>query len=153
MQWGSRLAFATIMIAVAWSAAAQEVSVTDAWARATVPGQRATGAFMDLIASRDAAIVSAESPVAGLVEVHQMVMEGTIMKMRPVERLELPAGEKVELKPGGYHAMLMDLKQPLRKGDMVPLTLRIEEKDGTVRPVQVTAEVLDPAAAAQHGRP
>ena len=152
-QWGYRFAALTITMALAWSASAQEISVKDPWVRATVPGQKATGAFMELIAARDTALVSAASPVAGVVEIHEMVMDGTVMKMRAMARLDLPAGKKVELKPGGYHVMLMDLKQPLRKGDTVPLSLRIEGKDQKAQAVEIKAEVRDLAATGPHGKP
>lgn len=148
-----RFAVLTIAVALAWPASAQEVSVKDAWVRATVPGQKATGAFMELIASSDAALVAAASPVAGVVEIHEMVMDGTVMKMRALGRLDLPAGKKVELKPGGYHVMLMDLKQQLRKGDTIPLALTMEGKDQKARTVEIKVEVRDLAAAAQHGNP
>jgi copper(I)-binding protein len=152
-QWRSRLAVLTITMALGSSAYAQEISVKDAWVRATVPGQKATGAFMELIATRDTALVSAASPVAGVVEIHEMVMDGTVMKMRAMARLDLPGGKKVELKPGGYHVMLLDLKQPLRKGDTVPLTLRTEGKDQKAQTIEIKAEVRDLAAAVPHGKP
>ncbi|MEI8157805.1 MAG: copper chaperone PCu(A)C, partial [Burkholderiales bacterium] len=87
---------------------AQTVDVKDAWARATVPGQKATGAFMKLTAKEGTKLVAISSPVAGVGEVHEMKMEGDVMKMRAVTGgLDLPAGKAVELKPGGYHVMLM----------------------------------------------
>jgi copper(I)-binding protein len=72
-----------------------------------------------------------------------MVLEHDIMKMRPIPRLDLPAGKPVALKPGGYHVMLMDLRQPLRKGESVPITLKVEGKDKSIRTVEVQAEVRD----------
>lgn len=122
---------------------AQEVSVSNPWVRGTVPAQKATGAFMELKSKDDAALVSANSPVAGTVEIHEMVMENNVMKMRAVPKLDLPAGKAVQLKPGGYHVMLMDLKQPLKKGEMVPITLNVEGKDRTIRTVEVKAEVRE----------
>ena len=71
--------------------------------------------------------------------------------MRAVQRIALPAGRKVELKPGGYHVMLVDLKQPLAKGDKVPLTLRVEGADKKVTSIEVQAEVRDLTAAAKQG--
>ncbi|MDO8699052.1 MAG: copper chaperone PCu(A)C, partial [Rhodoferax sp.] len=95
---------ATLLSTAGW---AQTVHVKDAWARATGQGQTATGAFMKLTAKDGAKLVSVSSPVAGVVEVHEMNMEGDVMKMRAVQGgLELPAGKAVELKPGGYHVML-----------------------------------------------
>jgi copper(I)-binding protein len=84
-----------------------QVTVKDPWVRATVPAQKATGAFMQITSAQDARLVEARSPVAGVVEVHEMVMEKEVMKMRAIKGLDLPAGKTVELKPGGYHVMLM----------------------------------------------
>jgi hypothetical protein len=116
-----------------------EVSVAEPWVRATVPAERATGAFMLLKSDSDARLVSAASPVAGVVEIHEMVMENDVMKMSPIPGLDLPAGQDVELKPGGYHVMLMDLKQQVKVGDEVPLTLTIENKDGSRQTLEVKA--------------
>lgn len=117
--------------AMAGSAAAQSVEVSHAWARATVQGQKATGAFMTLTSATPVRLVGASSPVAGVVEVHEMKMEGDVMKMRALAGgLDLPAGKAVELKPGGYHVMLMDLKLPLQKDTTLPLTLVFKDARG-----------------------
>ena len=118
-----------------------QVNVQDAWARGTVAGQKATGAFMKLEAAKASRLVSASSPVAGVVEIHEMAMENNVMKMRAIPGLALPAGKTVELKPGGYHVMLIDLVKPLGKGDTVPVTLTIQDKDGRKSTVEVKAEV------------
>lgn len=118
-----------------------QVTVKDAWVRATVPQQKATGAFMQLNAAKDSKLVSATSSLTPVVEVHEMKMEGDVMKMRQVPAVELPAGKSVELKPGGYHVMLMDLKQQVKEGDTVPLALVFEGKDGKRETVQVKAQV------------
>ena len=118
-----------------------EVTVAEAWVRATVPAQKATGAFMHLKSDADARLVSAASPVAGVVEIHEMLMDKDVMKMSPVSGLDLPGGQGVELKPGGYHVMLMDLKQQVKVGDEVPLTLTIENKDGSRATVELRAPV------------
>jgi copper(I)-binding protein len=120
---------------------AADVSVDDPWVRGTVAGQMATGAFMAITAKEGAALISASTPVAGVVEIHTMKMEGGVMKMRPIPKLELPAGEAVHLKPGGYHVMLMDLKQPLKTGESVPITLKLEGKDKAVTTLDIKAEV------------
>jgi len=122
-------------------AAQAEVQVGEPWVRATVVQQKATGAFLQITSSVDARLVQVKSPVAGVVEVHEMAMDGDVMKMRAIPGLDLPAGKAVELKPGGYHVMLMDLKQPLKAGDTVPLTLSIEGKDKKVETVEVKATV------------
>ena len=116
-----------------------QVSVKDAWVRATVAQQKATGAFMQLQSAQDARLVGAQSPVAGVVEVHEMAMEGGVMKMRALPTLALPAGKAIELKPGGYHVMLMDLKGQVKDGDTVPVTLVVEGKDGKHQNIEVKA--------------
>ena len=102
---------------------AQTVEVKDAWIRASVQGQMATGAFMKLKSKDGAQLVSVSSPVAGIAEVHEMKLEGDVMKMRAVPALDLPAGKTVELKPGGYHVMLQELKAPLAPNTSIQLTL------------------------------
>ncbi|HEY9096962.1 MAG TPA: copper chaperone PCu(A)C [Hydrogenophaga sp.] len=105
------------------------VKVEDAWVRGTVASQKATGAFMRLTSSSDARLVSVSSPVAGVAEIHEMAMENDVMKMRQVPGLALPAGKATELKPGGYHIMLMALKGQVKGGDTVPLTLTFEDSE------------------------
>ena len=124
----------------AWAQTAA-VKVEGAWARASVQGQKATGAFMRLTAQDGARLVRAESPAAGITEVHEMKMEGDIMKMRAVPALDLPAGKTVELKPGGYHVMLLDLKAPLAKGASVPLTLVFQDAKGVESKLDLTVPV------------
>lgn len=114
-----------------------QVTVKDAWVRATVASQKATGAFMQLLSAQDAKLVGAKSPVADVVEVHEMIMEGNVMKMRAMPSLALPAGKTVELKPGGYHVMLMDLKGQIKDGDSVPVTLLIDGKDGKRQNIEI----------------
>jgi len=121
--------------------AGAQVTVSDAWARAVVPGQMATGAFMRLTAATDATVVGAASPAAKIVEIHEMKMEGGVMKMNAIDRLPLPAGQAVDLKPGGYHVMLMDLVGPLKEGDTVPITLTVADKAGKTQKVEVRAAV------------
>jgi len=116
-------------------------TVADAWARGTVPQQQASGAFMRITSAEGGKLVGVSSPVAATVEVHEMKMDGGVMKMGAVPSLDLPAGQAVELKPGGYHVMLMGLKQQLKAGDSVPLTLTIEGKGGRKETLQVTAPV------------
>ncbi len=128
-----------------------QVDVKGAWVRGTVQGQKASGAYLEITSKDAAALVGAASPLAGTVEIHEMRMEGDVMRMRAVQRIALPAGRKVELKPGGYHVMLVDLKQPLAKGDKVPLTLRVEGADKKVTSIEVQAEVRDLTAAAKQG--
>jgi len=129
-------------------AASAQVSVADAWVRATVPGQRTAGAYMQLKSAVDARVVAASSPVAKVVEIHEMKLDGGIMTMRAVETLALPAGQSVTLSPGGFHVMLMGIAQPLKEGDRVPLTLVVEEKSGRRQDVTVAAPVKAMTAGA-----
>ena len=131
--------------------AGQPVDVQGAWARATVPGQKATGAFMTLTAAEGSTLVGVESAVAGVAEVHEMSMDGGIMRMRAVEGgLNLPAGKAVELKPGGYHVMLMDLKAPVAKDTTVPVTLVFKDAKGVESKVelQLPVSTMPPAGMA-----
>jgi periplasmic copper chaperone A len=109
-----------------WALAQAPVKVESAWVRGTVATQKATGAFMQLTPAQDLKLVSASSPLAGVTEIHEMAMEQDVMRMRAVPSLALPAGRTTELKPGGYHVMLMDLKAPVQEGTLVPLTLVFE---------------------------
>ena len=118
-----------------------EVSVKDPWVRATVVQQRATGAFMELTSTEAVRVVEVRSPAAKIVELHQMLIENNVMKMQAVPALELSPGKTVELKPGGYHVMLVDLVKPLAAGDRVLLTLVVEGKDKKRSQVDVNAEV------------
>lgn len=130
-----RLAAATLCTALLAApalaqTAAPAVKVEGAWARASVQGQRGSGAFMTLTAQEATRLVGVSTPVAGVAEVHEMKMEGDVMKMRALPGLDLPAGKPVALTPGGYHVMLMDLKAPLAKGSSVPLTLTFKNARG-----------------------
>lgn len=118
-----------------------QVTVSEPWVRATVPQQKATGAFMNLSATTSSRLVSAKSPVAGVVEIHEMAMDNGIMKMRAIPGIEIPAGQTLSLKPGGYHVMLIDLKQQIKDGETVPLTLVFEGLDRK----QQTLEIKAPA--------
>jgi len=140
-----------LLAALAASAAAfaqgAAVQVEGAWARASVPGQKGTGAFMRLTAPQGARLVRAETPAAGIAEVHEMKMEGDVMRMRALPALELPAGKTVELKPGGYHLMLQDLKAPLLKDTTVPITLVFQDAQGTESRLSLTVPVGTAAPA------
>ncbi len=133
---------AAALAAACFAAFAQSsVEIKDPWVRATVAQQKATGAFMQLVAKSDSKLVEAKSVVAGVVEIHEMAMDKDVMRMRQVPSLPLPAGKAVDLKPGGYHVMLLDLKGQVKAGDVVPLTLVFEGKDGKRESVDVKAPV------------
>jgi copper(I)-binding protein len=145
----TRLVVAGLALVLAPLAAMAQVSVEDAWVRGTVPGQKATGAFMQITSGSDTSLVAVTSPVAKVVEIHTMSHEGGMMKMRAVDAIPVPAGKRVELSPGGYHVMLMDLGQPLKEGDKVRLTLTFADKAGKKSTQDVTATVR-PLASGQH---
>jgi copper(I)-binding protein len=110
---------------LAQTAAAGAIKIESAYTRATVPGQQVAGGFMK-IENKGAAdqLVSASSPAAGEVQLHEMAMEGNVMKMRQVKDIAVPAGGAVELKPGGLHLMFMNIKAPLAAGETVPVKLK-----------------------------
>ena len=138
-----------VLLLAAAGVAYGQVEARAAWVRGTVSGQTTAGAYMKLTSDRRASLLGAESPAAGRAEIHEMSMEGNVMRMRPVPRLELPPGKTVELRPGGHHMMLVDLKRPLKKGDLVPIRLKVELSDKTVKTIQVLAEVRGLAATSR----
>ena len=128
-------------VGLATSSAWAQVKVDKAWARATVQGQQATGAFMTLTATQATQLVAVSTPVAGVAEIHEMKMDAGVMKMRALPALNLPAQQAVELKPGGFHLMLMDLKAPLSKDASVALTLTFKDAKGVETRQQVNLPV------------
>lgn len=139
---------ATVLALASGFVHAQTVEVKNAWVRSAVPGQSGTGAFMALTSKDGARLVGASSPVAGVAEVHEMKMEGDIMRMRAVPVLDLPAGQTVQLQPGGYHVMLMALKQALPKGSTVPLTLTFKDAKGQESKLELKLPVAASAPGA-----
>lgn len=128
------------------SLAAQTIEVKDAWVRATVQGQKATGAFMTLTAKNGASLVGVSTPVAAVAQVHEMKMEGEVMKMRAMPNgLILPAGQSVTLNPGGYHVMLMDIKLPLKANTTIPLTLIFKDNKGVESKTELKVPVAQSA--------
>jgi hypothetical protein len=126
----------------------KSLRISNPFARATPPGARVAGAFMTIRNQGTEAdrLVSASSPVAGLVEIHEMAMDGGMMKMRALKGIDLKPGATVELQPGGFHIMLEDLKLPLKQGDQIPMQLTFE-KAGVVE-VKVHVEAMGAAAHA-----
>jgi len=123
--------FAGIALGMSFSTQAQEakvgsIKVENAYTRATVPGQQVAGGFMKIENKGSAAdqLLSASSPAAGEVQLHEMAMDGNVMKMRQVKDIAVPAGGAVELKPGGLHLMFMNIKAPLTAGETVPVKLK-----------------------------
>lgn len=142
---------------LAGTTAFAQLTVQDAWVRGTVPGQTSSGAFMTLQSAEGAKVVGVSTPVAGTAEIHEMKMEGNVMRMKAVPALDVPKGQTVQLKPGGYHVMLMDVKQPLVKDATVPITLKVELADKRVVEQKMDAKVRDltagnmPAKHHDHG--
>ena len=122
---------------LASAAAHAQVTVADPWVRTTVAQQTTSAAYMTITSLKGGKLVDASSPVAASAEVHEMKMDGDMMKMRSVDALPLPVGKPVELKPNGYHMMLMGLKAPLKAGDVVPIRLVIEDAKGKRKTVDV----------------
>jgi copper(I)-binding protein len=121
----SAVGFGLAGLAQAQNAKVGSVQIENAYTRSTVPGQMAAGGFMK-IENKGAVdqLISASSPVAGEVQLHEMAMEGNVMKMRQVKEVVVPAGGAVELKPGGMHLMFMNIKAPLTAGETVPVKLK-----------------------------
>ena len=147
----TRFLAATLLLAGA-ALHAQDIQVTDAWVRSTVQGQMGSGAFMKLTSKNGAKLVGVTTPVAGVAEVHEMKMDGDVMKMRAIPALDLPAGKTVELKPGGFHVMLMELRKALPKNSTVPMTLMFKDARGVDSKLEIKVPVstLAPRGEAQH---
>jgi hypothetical protein len=136
-----KILICSLLLTAALAATAQ-TTVKEAWIRGTVAQQKASGMFAQITSAQGGRLVSVSSPAAGVAEVHEMAMDGSVMKMRALPGgLALPAGKAVELKPGGYHVMLMDLKQPLKAGDQVPVTLVFEGADKKRETVELKVPV------------
>jgi hypothetical protein len=121
-----------------------DVTISNAWARTTNPGQEVGAAYMTLKSDSAARLIKVESQVAGTVEIHEMSMNNGVMKMRMMETLDLPAGKSVELAPGGFHLMLFDLKKPLAPGDQVDMLLTLKDKTGKVFKQKIRLPVKEP---------
>ena len=136
-------------------AAAPWVQVDSAWVRPMVPGQTATGGFMVLTARQALTLEGFSMSRAGVPELHEMTMDGHVMRMRAIPSLALPAGQAVVLRPGGHHLMLTQLQDTLKAGDALSLTLKLRTADGkavtqTVS-VPVQAHMMMPAAGGGAG--
>jgi periplasmic copper chaperone A len=132
---------------------AADVKIEGAWVRVAVEGQKGTGGFMKLTAPANMKLVAVASPVAGIGEVHEMKMQGDVMRMAELKGgLELPAGKAVELKPGGYHIMLLDLKQALKVDSQVPVTLTFANAKGEQSKIEVKMPVAARAPGSAPGK-
>lgn len=131
------LAAGAMVSGSAWA----QVTASDGWIRATVPQQKSAGAFMQLRSAKPATLVAVRTPDADKAEMHQMQMQGQTMSMHQVQSIALPAGQVVKLAPGGYHVMLFGLKQQLKEGATVPLTLVVEDAGKKREEVKVDVAV------------
>ena len=130
------LAFTLSSNTIAATAASDSVTVIDPYVRAVPPGQTVSAAFMQFenTSGTMIAVVNASSPVSQVVELHTHTHENGMMKMRRVEKIDIPANGKTVLKPGGLHIMLIDLHEPLKLDQKVPVTL--EFKDGSSKTIE-----------------
>lgn len=125
----------------AGTALALEVIVSDAWTRATAPGQTVAGVYFDIESENNARLVGVETGVTDVAELHYMKMEDGVMRMRSLPKVDLPVRETVKFAPGGLHVMLFELKRPLEAGSEFGLTLLVEDDGGRQTPVNVNVEV------------
>lgn len=142
----------TALFLFAAASAHAQVDVTDAWARATGKGQKATGVFMNLTAKKATRLVGIKTDLTPIAEVHEMKMEQDVMKMQTIKALDLPAGQTVSLKPGSFHVMLMDLKAPVEEDSHVIVTLLFEDAAGvkTQQEVHAVAKKAPMGGADKH---
>ena len=148
------VAFTAFLLSLSGHLYAQNVDVKDAWVRTSVQGQKATGAFMKITAKEGGTLVGVATPVAGVAEVHEMKMDGDVMRMRALPNgLALPAGKTVALTPGGYHEKLKDLKATLPKDSTIPLTLTFKNAKGEQSQVELKVPVATTAPGAAVGAP
>jgi copper(I)-binding protein len=128
------------------AALADSVKIENAWVRATAPGQKVAGGFMDLTADADMTLVGGSSPVSNSLELHFMRMENGVMEMREMKEIALPKGKTVRLEPGDLHVMFIGLNQQIKPDQKVPLTLRVKSADGKEQKLTIQAEVRKPGA-------
>lgn len=137
----TKLAFFLTLSTLIPLAHAEDLTIKNAWVRATVPGQPVAAAYMDITSQQSATVIKVETPKAAKAEIHSMKMENGVMRMSEVPSLPLPAKETVKLTPGGYHLMLMGLKEPLKPGDQVPIRLTVKDAHNKERQVSVDAPI------------
>ena len=139
-----RYVFAIAALLCAAQAWAGDVTVSDAWTRATAPGQQGAALQFSIVSKKEAQLVAISSPVADAAEMHSMTHENGVMKMHAVESLTLPADKVVDLKAGGYHVMLLNLKKPLKAGEKMPFTVTVQFAGKRKEMVKASAEVKAP---------
>lgn len=143
------IAVLVLLTRIAW---ADGILVSNAWVRATPPGQTVAGLYLEIESGSAARLVGVSCPLAASAELHQMTMDAGTMRMRAVDAIDLPAGKTVSLKPGGYHIMLFGLKQGLKPGEAVPFALTLTDAKGGSHEIETTAQVrnLDGSEPHQH---
>lgn len=144
MHLHSRAVLLIAALAFPFLSQAGNVKVENAWLRATVPGQKVAGAFMDITANKAMTLIGGETPVAESVELHYMKMEGGVMEMRELESIDLPKDKTVSLEPGGLHAMLIGIKAQINAGDKVPVTLIFKDSSGQCENLGIVLEAFTP---------
>ena len=123
------------------------VTVSNAWAKTTVPGGKVSAAYMDIKSTAPVKLLKAETSIAGNVEIHNMSMKDGVMEMEAVEAIDVPANKTVSLKPGGYHVMLMMLAASISQGDSVPIKLTFEGADKKTFTVAVKAKAKESSSS------
>jgi copper(I)-binding protein len=121
----------------------EQTRISDAWVRATAPGQKVAAAYLTLQSGSRSKLVRVDSSVAAKAELHSMRVEEGVMRMRQLDSIELPPGATIKLEPGGDHLMLIDVAKPLATGDKVPLVLTLKRPDGSEESVKTVAEVRE----------
>lgn len=139
-----RNSFTAIMLMLLSSLGHAEVTISDAWVRATAPGQKVGAAYMTLQSPQAVKLVYAESKSADEVEIHSMSMTNGIMKMRKLEALSLQPNKPEKLAPGGFHLMLFGLKAPLKAGEKVTLTLCFKDDKDQITHQEITLPIKEP---------
>lgn len=135
------LCFSLFFALAACAQADADITISEAWVRATAPGQKVAAAYMSLSSKQGATLMSAECDLAGSVEIHTMTMENDVMKMRMLDQLVLPAGKTVSLAPGGLHLMMFDLKQPLDAGKQANFTLNFKSANDEVKQIRIVLPI------------
>lgn len=149
-KWPMLVLLAMLVFAGTSHAQTDAPKISNAWVKSTLPGTTVSAAYMQIQSSRAMKLVKVDAPVAGLVELHNMSMKDGVMEMKAMDAVEVPAGKPVTLKPGGMHVMMMNVKQPIKPGDKVALTLTFEGADKKPIVVKLEAPARDALAKAHH---
>ncbi len=135
------LSFFIVALLASCVQADNDVVISNAWVRATAPGQEVGAAYMTLKSAQDTTMIKAETTAAGTVEIHSMTMNDGVMQMRKMDTLLLSAGKPAKLEPGGFHLMLFDLKKPLKAGEQVEFTLHFKDSAGKASEMKLSVPI------------